>query len=388
MGAADWSKIPELPAAQLPAESWDAWLLSLAGGALDQVLLRGLQVLVMGNMAPRQEDVPAIQASIEPYLTGELWDNPRRFFSFVEAPVTPVSATSEFRRFIDGNAVMARAFTTAYRPYQFAGAPPAGPQVPRPEDKVLVEHWMHEPGRARATVLGLHGFSSGNPRIDAFMLFASQLFDHGLDVALLTLPYHGARTPADATFSGERFGMPHVAGINEAVRQAIYEVHMLGGWLRQQSGVPVGLIGMSLGGYLAALMAGLTNAWDFVIPMVPPVCMGDLAWRFFARSRGYGPRKPPPFSREQLRAVYRLHSPLTYLPRVDKDRMLIVAARGDQFVPPEHPYALWRHWDKPEILWFAGSHTAPFHRGRLVSRVLAHLDHSIGRPRRATGRAA
>jgi dienelactone hydrolase len=128
-------------------------------------------------------------------------------------------------------------------------------------------------------VLALHGFGSGNPRIDSYMLFAAQCFDHGMDVALLTLPSHGARTPPNATFSGERFGMPHGAAVNEVVRQAVYGIHMVSGWLRQQTGMPVGLLGMSLGGYLSALMAGLTDEWAFVIPMVPPVCMGDLAAR-------------------------------------------------------------------------------------------------------------
>jgi Serine hydrolase (FSH1) len=231
-------------------------------------------------------------------------------------------------------------------------------------------------------VLALHGFGSGNPRIDSYMLFAAQCFDHGMDVALLTLPSHGARTPPNATFSGERFGMPHGAAVNEVVRQAVYGIHMVSGWLRQQTGMPVGLLGMSLGGYLSALMAGLTDEWAFVIPMVPPVCMGDLAARFYSRSRHYGAGNPPPFSREQLRAAYRVHSPLTYPLRIDQDRVLILAARGDQFVPAEHPQALWQHWDKPEIYWFTGSHTVPIQRGRVVARVLAHMDRCLGRPQR------
>lgn len=382
MAMSDQMKLPDLPDVKLPEERWDSWLLSRMGSALDQVILRGMQVIMMDNMAPDAAEMPAIQAAIEPYLSGELWDNPRQFFSFVDAPVAPLDVTGEFRRFIKGDVVMAREFTSAYRPYRFADGRWADRPPSKPDDKVLVEHWMREPGRARATVLAVHGFSSGNPRIDAFMLFASQLFDHGLDVALLTLPYHGARTPPNARFSGEGFGMPHVAGVNEAVRQAIYEIHMVGGWLRQQTGAPVGLLGMSLGGYLSALMVGLTSDWDFVIPMVPPVCMGDMAWRFYTRSRRFGPGKPPPFTREQLRAIYRVHSPLTYPLQIDKDRAFILAGRGDQFVPAEHPNALWLHWGKPEIFWFTGSHVAPIQRGRVISRVLAHLDRPVSRGKR------
>ncbi|MBP1685131.1 MAG: alpha/beta hydrolase [Deltaproteobacteria bacterium] len=387
MMSSAWPGIPALSAVELPRGGWDEWLLSRLGSALDAVILRAIQ-LRLDTVVARPEEMPAVQAAIAPYLTGELWEDPRRFFSFVDAPVAPLSVSSEFRRFVNGDVVMAREFATAYQPYRFAGTTTAEPTVPRKEDKVLIEHWQHEPGRARATVLALHGFTSGNPRLDAFLLFAAQCFDHGLDVALLTLPYHGARTPPEAQFSGERFGFGHVAGVNEAVRQTVYETHMVGGWLREQTGAPVGLLGMSLGGYVAALMAGLTKEWEFIIPMVPPACMGDIAWRFFCRSRHYRAEESP-ISCEQLRAIYRIHSPLTYPRRVDKDRILILAARGDQFVPPEHPHALWQHWGQPAIDWFGGSHTAPFRRRRLISQVLAHTDRFVGRPKRAAaGRRA
>jgi alpha-beta hydrolase superfamily lysophospholipase len=267
---------------------------------------------------------------------------------------------------------VAREFTTVYQPYHRSD--PVAAENVTAADKILVEHWIHERQRGRGTVVALHGFSMGYPRIDAFALFAAQCFGAGFDVALLTLPFHGPRTPSDARFSGERFAIPHVARLNEAVRQAIYEIHVVTGWLRQETGAPVGLLGLSLGGYLAALMAGLRPDLDFVIPMVPPVCIGDLAWRFFSRSRYYRSGRSAAFSHEELRAMYRVHSPLTYARCVDKNRLLILAGRGDQIVPPEHPHALWQHWGEPEIYWFSGSHLAPFRRGLLVGKILAHLE--------------
>jgi alpha-beta hydrolase superfamily lysophospholipase len=231
---------------------------------------------------------------------------------------------------------------------------------------------VHESQPPLATVLALHGFSMGYPRIDAIALFAAQCFREGFDVALLTLPFHGPRTPSDARFSGERFAMPHVARLNEAVRQAIYEIHVVTGWLRQQTAAPVGLLGLSLGGYLASLMAGLCDDLDFVIPMVPPVCLGDLAWRFFERSRR-ARRGAPAYARDELRAMYRVHSPLAFPLRVPRERVLIIAGRGDRIVPPEHPHALWRHWGEPRIHWFSGSHLAPFGRDRIVAAAADHL---------------
>jgi pimeloyl-ACP methyl ester carboxylesterase len=367
--------LPEVVAGRLPEERWGDWLLTTLGSAVDGAMLQAMRLVVDAVMMPRPDELAALRASVGPFAGGELWAEPRRFFSFVDEPVAPAAVTARFRRTLSGGAVIARQFATAYQPYHAADPATADDRL---EDRVLVEHWQHEPERPLATVVALHGFSMGYPRMDAFALFAAQCFRAGFDVALVTLPFHGPRTPSSARFSGERFAVPHIARLNEAVRQAIYEVHVLIGWLRRQTRAPVGLLGLSLGGYLSSLMAGLTSDLDFVIPMVPPVCMGDLAWRFFSRSRHYSEPGAAAFSREELRAAYRVHSPLTYPRRVDKSRILILAGRGDQIVPPEHPHTLWRHWDEPEIHWFSGSHLAPFRRGRLAAAIVEHVERCCG----------
>jgi pimeloyl-ACP methyl ester carboxylesterase len=376
IAASSLVRVPDVLAARLPEESWGDWLLTFMGSTLDATMLQAMRFVVDAVMMPRPEELPALRASAEPYLSGELWEEPRRFFSFVDTPVAPVAVSDRYRRSRNGGTMIGREFTTAYQPYHLSEEV-IGVQAPRPDRVLVVEHWIHEPSQRAGTVVALHGFSMGYPRMDAFALFATQCFRAGLDVALVTLPFHGSRTPPDARFSGERFAVPHVARLNEAVRQAIYEIHLLVGWLRQQTGAPVGLLGLSLGGYLSALMAGLTADLDFVIPMVPPVCMGDLAWRFFSRSRKYRSTETAALPRDELRAAYRVHSPLTYPRQVDKRRLLILAGRGDQIVPPEHPHTLWRHWDEPAIDWFSGSHLAPFGRGRLCAVILEHVQRCV-----------
>jgi len=376
MDATPLAEIAELPAVQLADErNLGAWLLTRMGSTLDGMVLQAMRLVVDATMMPQPEDLPAHRASAEPFVVGELWADPRRFFSYIDEPATPLRISGRRRRSLTGGTIVGRELTTAYRPYHWSGAVCDNVTAP---DTVLVEHWIHEPPRGRATIVGLHGFSMGYPRIDAFALFAAQCFEAGFDVALVTLPFHGPRTPPDARFSGERFAMPQVARLNEAVRQAIYEIHVVTSWLRQQTGGRVGLLGLSLGGYLAALMAGLRPDLDFVIPMVPPVCFGDLAWRFFSQSRYYRGEQSAAFSHEELRAMYRVHSPLTYARCVERSRLLILAGRGDQIVPPEHPHALWRHWGEPEIYWFSGSHLAPFRRRLLAAKILDHLERTAG----------
>jgi hypothetical protein len=57
--------------------------------------------------------------------------------------------------------------------------------------------------------------------------------------------------------------------------------------------------------------------------------------------------------------------------------VLIVAGRGDQIVPPDHPHTLWQHWGEPSINWYSGSHLAPFRRGGLFAAIRAHVERCV-----------
>jgi pimeloyl-ACP methyl ester carboxylesterase len=355
---------------EMPRESLGDRLFTQLGTGIDVALLAAMRLVVDAVMMPKPAELPAMRAAASALREGELGREPRRFFSFLEAPVPETTVTGRFRRKLPGGLVVRREFESRYRPYltDAASAAESG------QERIPVEHWMHEPLRPLGTIVALHGFSMGMPLIDAFALMATQWFQRGLDVALVTLPFHGVRTPPEARFSGERFAAPNPKELSEAVRRAVYEIRLVTHWLREQSGAPVGLLGLSLGGYLSSLMAGLVDDLDFVVPMVPPVCIGDLAWRFFEQSRRNPAAAMPAFDREELRGAYRLHSPLTYPLRVSRERVLIVAGRGDRVVPPEHPHALWKHWEKPSIHWFSGSHVAPFRRGRIIAAIVEHLE--------------
>lgn len=364
------NSLPTLDAVALPPEPWSQRMWTAVGTALDQAVVEAMRRVVDFALMPSPTELPGLRAAAVPFLSGPLWEAPERFFDFLEQPVAELIGETRYRRRLRGGTVIGRRFAAPYRPHQRAA------DADCRADAILVEHWMHADDPPHGTVLALHGFNMGQPRIDALALFAAHWFRRGLDVALLTLPYHGGRTPAGARFSGQRFAAANPAVLNDAVRRSVFDVHLVRAWLREQTGLPVGLLGLSLGGYITALTAGLCSDLDFAIAMVPPVCLGDLAWRFVARSRGRRGTPPPAYSRDELRAMYRVHSPLAFPLRTPRERVMIIAGRGDRIVPPEHPHALWRHWGQPRIHWFSGSHLAPFGREGIVEAAAAHLRHA------------
>ncbi len=351
----------------LPSFSWRERSRSRFGGLLDRLAVRAMTFAFDQTLMPSAGELAAVRASAEPYLSSALADDPRRFFAALDAVGAPARVRTGARRRIAGGAIAAYELASDYEPFH--------PVVPHdrhePNDWIPIEHWVHD-RPAPATAIALHGFTMGNPSVDAAVLMVADWFRLGLDVVLVTLPFHGARRPPSARYSGELFASWHVGRLNEAVRQSIHDVQRVVAWLGREQPHDVGIIGMSLGGYLAALYAGLRPDLAFVIPLAAPVRLGSFPSALFASSR-YARRGAAPLSPEELDAAYRVHAPLSYPLAMPRERALVIAGRGDQVVDPAQPLALWQHWGRPPIHWYDGSHVTPFRRPSIFAAGARHL---------------
>jgi hypothetical protein len=69
--------------------------------------------------------------------------------------------------------------------------------------------------------------------------------------------------------------------------------------------------------------------------------------------------------------VYRVVSPLSFVPSIPKERRFIFAGYGDRLALPEQAQRLWEHWEQPRISWYAGSHVG-YMFSKQVSDFLVH----------------
>ncbi len=207
---------------------------------------------------------------------------------------------------------------------------------------------------ARGTIIAVHGWTMGDQRINALAFKPGYFYNLGLDVVLVELPFHGRRSEK-VSFPGT-----NLARTNEAIAQAISDLRELKQFLEMRGCKQVGCIGISLGGYIASLWASL-DPLSFCVPIVPMVCMGEVAWGFIskapklkARLEGLG------FSEQSFKQTFAMHSPLSFTPKVPRTHQMIIAGLGDEIVSPRHPHQLWTHWGEPKIHWFSGGHVAQF----------------------------
>jgi pimeloyl-ACP methyl ester carboxylesterase len=201
----------------------------------------------------------------------------------------------------------------------------------------------------------VHGAGMGNPKQDFQAFRARQLHEQsGLNVAMYVLPVHGPRAPGG--FSGAKFFGNSPLDFLHAESQAIWDLRRLIGFIQRQEATQIGVIGISLGGYTSALLAGLEDRLSCVIASVPPSDMIHTTREYLAGSVERRLSAAAGVDNNRDRALYRVVSPLALSPRVEHQGRFIFAATGDQFVPIEQVRALWLHWQKPRISWCTGGH--------------------------------
>lgn len=257
----------------------------------------------------------------------------------------------------------ASSFGRAYRHLTFASEYEPRPGEPggdrwhaRTANRTAHAWMLQHPGPPRPWLVCLHGYRTGSPLTGFFQFSPRWLHETlGVNLMLPVLPLHGPRASGwrsgEGIFSGEILDMVHLQA------QAIWDLRRLLAWLRARDGMPVGLYGLSLGGGIAALMAGLESELACVIAGMPMVdIMGLVHCHVPAFARGLAERFGISF--EHLAPLLRIVSPLAMAPRVPPERLFIFGGTADRLVPSGQVSALWQHWGKPRIEWHGGSHTS------------------------------
>jgi pimeloyl-ACP methyl ester carboxylesterase len=230
-------------------------------------------------------------------------------------------------------------------------------------------------GDERPVAILIHGYMAGSYPMEQRLWPLPRFLRSGYDVALFTLPFHGVR--ANAT----RRGAPEFPGSdprfsNEGFRQVIADLRNFVGWLRAQGRTQVGVMGMSLGGYTASLLATVETDLSFCVPVIPLASLAD-----FVREQGELSNAPDLAADEHavLERIYRVVSPLDRKPLIHPSRTLVVAAKADRITPVTHARKLAAHFGSQLVSWHGG-HLLQLGRNAAFRRVETLLRELRGRP--------
>ena len=354
------------------ARSWGAYLdgargelpvarptLSLATHALrDEIVLVGLRWKRPLSSPQVYERINSeVTDAVELYRKRGWLEKPQGVFTAPPAP-TDVTMKSYTNR---GRTHQRLSFVSGYEP--FAEEPGRdrwlGYTGNHREYALMLKH--DEP---RPWLMCVHGTEMGRASLDLTLFRAWHLHEaFGLNVVLPVLPMHGPRAaglPKGAVFPGE-----DVMDDVHATAQAVWDIRRVLAWIRAQDpDAQIGLTSISLGGYIAALVASLDDGLTCAILGVPPANLVEL----LGRHAGLAHDDPRRATLDLAAPIGRMISPLSMQPKVPEQGRFIYAGVADRIVHPRQQVVqLWEHWGRPDIGWYQGGHTG-FFEARPVQR--------------------
>ena len=340
---------PETRGGQLPGDG----LARAAASLMDRALVRGMERLFLWSDRPDTAGDVAARVAWHRLTYGapELLSSPDRFFRPTEPPE---DLRIERLGGLPGGQRLRLTFTSPYRTFD----PTYQGEYDRFQgnERNLIHLLLHRRQGAPAVVL-INPWCCGYMPMDERVYQARALYRRGLNVALFTMPFHGGRTPRQALFSGQLFPNRELQRTNEAFGQTVADLRVLLGWLRGEAGSEaVGVAGMSLGGYGAALLACLEPTLAFAAVIMAPSSLADGLWQQGRNSPAKLEAEAAGFTLAHMRHIWAVHCPLVLPLVVARERVLLAWSRGDHVIPRVHARALWRQWGEPEIRDYPGGH--------------------------------
>ncbi len=185
--------------------------------------------------------------------------------------------------------------------------------------------------------------------------FGRPLLRMGISSVVIEPPYQMRRTPS-GSWTGEYTISGNMVRTFDSIRQAVLDVRRLIAILRQQGASRIGVMGMSMGGWITSLVSVVETDLALSAIVVPPVDLTHIL-------------KTSPLLRtirndiiqdglldQDVSRVSFLLSPLSYPLRVPLDRVRLFQARHDRALPPKGVEDLWNHWGRPLLRKYSAGH--------------------------------
>ncbi|MFP6661523.1 MAG: alpha/beta hydrolase family protein [Myxococcota bacterium] len=213
---------------------------------------------------------------------------------------------------------------------------------------------MRHEGEPRPWLVCINGYRMGFPFVD-FQAFDPKRYHEelGLNLLIPVLPLHGPRRigaqSGDALFDGELVDTVHVEA------QAVWDIRRLVGWIRHEGATGVGVTGLSLGGYNAALLASVEPDLDCAIAGIPLADLSSIFWHHGSDGLRQDLERAE-LNQQDLARLFGVVSPLALKPRLASEACSIFGGIADRIVPPAQIAALIDHWQPGRVAWYAGTH--------------------------------
>ena len=229
--------------------------------------------------------------------------------------------------------------------------------TPDPENNTVHADYFRpkggKPGQKRPAVIVLH-ILGADFALSRYL--CARLADRGVAALFVKLPYYGERRPKGPD---KRFLSVDMERSMLSMRQGVCDVRRGAAWLAGRPEVDpekLGVTGVSLGGIVSSVAAAVDPTLNRAAFILAGGDLASILWEMTegAKYRALWLASGRTFA--DLQATTAPFDPLTYAPRLKGKRVLMIAGRVDEVIPPRSASALWEAAGRPKIVWYDCGH--------------------------------
>lgn len=231
---------------------------------------------------------------------------------------------------------------------------PSPVECPYPENNIVHAEYYRPKGNGPFPGVIVLDVLGGDQTLARSM---ARLFAQNNIAALFVqMAYYGPRKPKQGDVRLLSFDIPRSVA---AIRQTVLDCRRASAWLESRpevDGKKLGIVGTSLGSFMAALTAEFEPRLSKVAVLYGGGGFVD-AYYDHPRARPYMDAfEKFGGTKNMLKHAFAPIDPLTHAANLKDRNLLIVAAKRDDIVPPIMAERLWQESGKQKIVWFDATH--------------------------------
>lgn len=245
-------------------------------------------------------------------------------------------------------------------------------------DTLNGEVFLNEDEENKPNVIFVHGW-----RMESFdrikKIFHERIMnEYGWNMYYFPLPYHLQRQPEDSLYSGELMISANVNRTVDSTRQAIVDLRALINWLKANKKGPIFLVGVSLGGWITNLAATLEEEIDGIVSIFYANKLSHSIWNTIPGKFIKRDLEQNGVTYEDLVRYWEIIDPSQAKPKVDKNNILLISGRYDQYIDLTDANYLWETWGKPpRHIYNCGHSGIVLQRSKIASDTLSFIHERI-----------
>jgi dienelactone hydrolase len=231
---------------------------------------------------------------------------------------------------------------------------PSPIESPHRENNTVYAEYYRPDGKGPFPAVIILDITGGDQSLSRGM--GTYLAQKGIAGLFVQMAYYGPRRPPGSRL---RLMSPDLGHTINAIRQTVLDLRRATAWLAARPETDrkrLGIVGTSLGSMVGALAAEMEPRLSRVAVLLGG---GGLVEGFYDHPKGAAIRaiyERLGGTREKLARLIRPIDPLTCAANLKDRKVLVIAGKRDDVVPPKMSVALWEACGRQKIVWYDCTH--------------------------------